>query len=131
MSIKLSIKAFSWTALTVAGVIILAVPLPTEACDGKKCSIHKDETLIDDKNKTIYVAEDNVVKKSFDITGMTCEGCVKGIHGSIMGLKGIIDVDVNFESKSASVKYDKTKATQANIIKTITKLGYEVKGGPP
>lgn len=40
---------------------------------------------------------------TFDITGMTCEHCVKAITTAVNDVPGVLDVKVSLESNSAEV----------------------------
>ncbi|MFN0147550.1 MAG: heavy-metal-associated domain-containing protein [Dehalococcoidia bacterium] len=40
---------------------------------------------------------------TFDITGMTCEHCVKAITTAVKDVPGVLDVKVSLESNSAEV----------------------------
>jgi copper chaperone CopZ len=56
---------------------------------------------------------------------MSCAGCKKKITGSIQTLDGIINVDVNLESKIITVIYDDSKTTPDKIIGAINEAGYD------
>lgn len=70
------------------------------------------------------IAAENVETASFTIEGMTCEiGCAKTIEGKLSETEGVGEAKVDFESKIATVKFDKTKQTIESLTKTIEKVG--------
>ena len=55
---------------------------------------------------------------------MTCGiGCAKTIEGKLSETEGVGEAKVDFESKIATVKFDKTKQTIESLTKTIEKVG--------
>lgn len=66
------------------------------------------------------------MKKTFKIEGMHCASCAQNIENSLKRLNGVIEVNVNFASSQATIKYDKTKANQKEIKKVIEGLGYRI-----
>lgn len=70
------------------------------------------------------IAAENLETASFTIEGMTCEiGCAKTIEGKLSEAEGVGEAKVDFESKIATVKFDKTKQTIESLTKTIEKVG--------
>jgi copper chaperone len=58
-----------------------------------------------------------------DLTGMTCEHCVKSVTNALKEVPGVSDARVNLETKSAVVEGDNfdTKA----LIAAVEEEGYE------
>lgn len=76
------------------------------------------ETATDTVSKTI--AAENLETESFTIEGMTCQmGCANAIESKLAGLDGVQEAKVDFESKVATVSFDKTKQDKASLIKII------------
>lgn len=70
------------------------------------------------------IAAENIETASFTIEGMTCEiGCAKTIEGKLSETVGVGEAKVDFESKIATVKFDKTKQTIESLSKAIEKVG--------
>ena len=62
----------------------------------------------------------NLETASFNIEGMTCQmGCANTIESKLSGLDGVSDAKVDFENKTAVVKFDAAKQTSETLIKTI------------
>ena len=61
---------------------------------------------------------------SFKIEGMTCAmGCAKTIESKLTGTDGVSEATVDFETKVATVKFDKTKQSVESLTKTVEKVG--------
>lgn len=72
--------------------------------------------------KTEIIAE-NLATANFTIEGMTCAvGCAKTIEGKLIETEGVQEAVVDFESKIASVSYDKTKLNITSLTATIEKV---------
>jgi Cu+-exporting ATPase len=63
---------------------------------------------------------------SIHITGMTCTTCAATVEKGLSQTPGVEQVDVNFASEKASIKYDPTKIDLAKIKDTVSQLGYGV-----
>ena len=74
----------------------------------------------------VYVQYDNIVEKTFTVERMTCTGCENHIEREVNKLDGIISVEASYEEGNTSVKYDRTKVTEEQIIKAINSTGYKV-----
>lgn len=72
--------------------------------------------------KTEIKAE-NLETANFTIDGMTCAvGCAKTIESKLNETEGVQEAVVNFESKIATVSYDKTKLNVTSLTSTIEKV---------
>lgn len=76
--------------------------------------------------QVVYVSENNVGELNYSIQGMTCAGCEAHIEHEVNQLEGILEVDANYETSSALVKYDKGKVTPDEIAIAIGKTGYKI-----
>jgi copper chaperone len=65
-------------------------------------------------------------KISLNVSGMSCEHCVKAIKNGLLELEGIIDVKVYLEEGTVTVEYEPSKVTIDNIKNVIEDAGYEV-----
>lgn len=70
-----------------------------------------------------------LVKASFDVDGMTCGGCVLGTRMALAKVSGVSTADAAYDEKTkkgtAWAIYDPAKATPAQLMAAIRKLGYE------
>ena len=58
------------------------------------------------------------------IQGMSCQHCVMAVKKALGGVPAVIESDVQIGS--AFVKYDESKAKEADIKAAIEKSGYKV-----
>ena len=69
------------------------------------------------------------MKAAFDIDGMTCNGCVLGTRMALTKVSGVSKADAAYDEKTkketAWAIYDPAKATPAQLMAAIRKLGYE------
>ena len=65
-------------------------------------------------------------KASIHIIGMTCTTCAATIEKGLSETPGVEQVNVNFASEQASIKYDPTKVDLVKIKDTVSQLGYGV-----
>lgn len=63
---------------------------------------------------------------TFDVKGMTCNGCASHVENEVNKLTGILEVSASYEEGSAKVKYDNTKTSSEEIEQTINSTGYKV-----
>ena len=67
--------------------------------------------------------------QNISIKGMTCEHCVGRVTETIQKLRGVADVSVSLEAKSATVRFDESKVTVGAIVQAIVEAGYEAEEG--
>jgi periplasmic mercuric ion binding protein len=76
------------------------------------------ETTTDTLNTEITA--ENLNTESFKIEGMTCQmGCANAIESKLSALEGVKEAKVDFENKTATVSFDKTKQNKISLVKTI------------
>ncbi|MBU8916414.1 heavy metal translocating P-type ATPase [Bacillus sp. FJAT-29953] len=63
-------------------------------------------------------------KVEFDITGMTCAACSARIEKGLNKLDGVIKANVNLALEKATVEYNGSALTTADIVKKVETLGY-------
>ncbi|MEI4768983.1 heavy metal translocating P-type ATPase [Psychrobacillus sp. FJAT-51614] len=64
-------------------------------------------------------------KKEFAITGMTCAACATRIEKGLNKLEGVSFANVNLALENATVEYNPSQISVADIIARVEKLGYE------
>lgn len=64
---------------------------------------------------------------SFKIPSMHDESSAKDIRSIITGIRGIEDVDVNYEDGTVDVYYDENQVILDKIKYTLEKQGYSIK----
>ncbi|OLN22454.1 copper-translocating P-type ATPase [Domibacillus antri] len=63
-------------------------------------------------------------KKEFLISGMTCAACAARIEKGLNKLEGVTTANVNLALERASVEYNPSALSQADVIKKVESLGY-------
>ncbi|UNY99345.1 mercuric transport protein MerTP [Zhouia spongiae] len=74
----------------------------------------------------VYVQQDNIVKKTFTVEGMTCTGCENHVKSEVNKLDGILSVKASYKEGITIVKYDRTKVSEEQIINAINSTSYKV-----
>jgi len=64
------------------------------------------------------------IKKTFDITGMSCAACQATIQKRVSALAGMKKADVNLLSNTMNVEYDGSVLNDEDIIAAVTQCGY-------
>ncbi|MDD2627368.1 MAG: cation transporter [Clostridia bacterium] len=66
------------------------------------------------------------MKKTFDITGMSCSSCSSNIEKTILKLKGVKTVNVNLLLNKMLVNYDEKIIVEKDIIKAVKDIGFGI-----
>lgn len=94
----------------------------------EKSSIQYDPSKLNeaDFEKKIEALGYGVVKQKaeFDITGMTCAACATRIEKGINKLQGVGTANVNLALEKATIEFNPSEVTVADIIAKVEKLGY-------
>ena len=61
------------------------------------------------------------------VYGMSCEHCVKAVESVLNAVKGVKEVRVSLEDKSAQVVYDDDSISLSEMESAIIEEGYQVK----
>lgn len=61
---------------------------------------------------------------SFDVPGMTCELCPLTVKTAMSGIDGVQSVEVDFDSRSATVIFDPAMTDAAAIAEASAQAGY-------
>tara|TARA_B100000686_G_C16538283_1_gene836051 strand:- start:563 stop:778 length:216 start_codon:yes stop_codon:yes gene_type:complete len=62
-------------------------------------------------------------KHVLDITGMTCEHCVKAVSNSTLEVEGVSEVHVDLESNTAEISGENFRIE--DVIEAISEEGYQ------
>lgn len=62
------------------------------------------------------------------IEGMHCHKCEQAIQKALTSHEGVHEVEVDFNSKQASVLYDQDRVTVKTLTDAVTEVGYAVSG---
>lgn len=64
-------------------------------------------------------------KMSLKISGMSCASCAQGVEKALKSINGVEEVNVNFASQKAQIKYQPQQVNTADFIEVVRKAGYE------
>lgn len=64
------------------------------------------------------------MKKTFNITGMTCSACSARVQKTMDNLDGVINAEVNLLSNKMTCEFDENKISVKDIITAVKKAGY-------
>jgi periplasmic mercuric ion binding protein len=59
-----------------------------------------------------------------DVQNMTCSMCTITIHKALEAVPGVIDAKVDYDHKTATVKYDADKTSPSALVKATTNAGF-------
>jgi mercuric ion binding protein len=59
-----------------------------------------------------------------DIQNMTCSVCTITIHRALEKVPGVIEAKVDYDHKTATIKYDADKIDPAALVKATTNVGF-------
>ena len=65
-----------------------------------------------------------MMKRKFDVTGMTCSACSSRVEKTVNKLEGTTQVTVNLLTNSMQVEFDEDVIDEAGIIAAVEKAGY-------
>ena len=65
-----------------------------------------------------------MIKKEFNVTGMTCAACQANVEKTIKKLSGVESVSVNLLNENMSVTFNEKEMTDDIIINTVISIGY-------
>mgnify|MGYP003604398905 FL=1 len=103
--------------LAFASILFVGCKEKTNETEVKEMA-ETTETAAPKVKKEIAVA--NLQKASFAIEGMTCAmGCAKTIQEDLADLDGVQDAAVDFDTKLATVSFDKTVQTTETLTKVV------------
>ncbi|MEC4685728.1 MAG: heavy metal-associated domain-containing protein [Nitrospirota bacterium] len=71
-----------------------------------------------------WSAQGNLKKVILKVEGMRCITCPATVKAALKRLPGVINVDVSYREKTATVRYRKDEVTVEQLIKAIKNSGY-------
>ena len=63
---------------------------------------------------------------TLNVTGMTCQMCVKHVTKALQGVKGVTEVVVNLDAGTATVTYNPELANHQAFANAVDEAGYAV-----
>jgi len=59
-----------------------------------------------------------------EISGMTCDGCVRSVEKRLKSLSGLVSAKVDLKAGSAAVEYDSGVLSPEQMTAAVEKLGF-------
>ena len=63
-------------------------------------------------------------KKTYKITGMSCEGCADRVTNVLKKVEGVRSADVSLDKEQAEVAFDTSKTGFDQLRESVEKAGY-------
>jgi len=82
----------------------------------------------DNQKELLGADATKLITLDLDIKGMTCESCNLHVEHATQEINGIYDVDADFNTGEAKVKFDPSQTTEEKIVQSINATGYKVTG---
>jgi len=67
-----------------------------------------------------------MTSKTLKVEGMSCHHCTEAVTRAVRALRGVQQVEVSLEKKSADVRYDESVLAEAELAAAIEGEGYTV-----
>lgn len=80
----------------------------------------------DNSQNVVYVSDTQVERVSFDVEGITCVGCEASVKHAVQNVDGVLETNVSYATRSATITFDKTKTNRENLVKAINSTGFKV-----
>lgn len=63
------------------------------------------------------------------VTGMTCNGCVRGVEKALSRVEGVASAKVELAAASAEVEFDAARTSVTALIAAVEAQGYNASNG--
>ncbi len=80
----------------------------------------------DNRKEVVVVNQFDIQTIQLDIEGMTCEACDSHVAYAVQEVVGVLEATADHETGKAEVKFDQTKTSMKEIIKSIDATSYKV-----
>ncbi len=74
----------------------------------------------------VIVEKSNIKQMELKISGMTCQSCSEHVNHALDGVAGVLEHTTSYEQGNSLVKFDKSKATEQELIEAVNATGYKV-----
>lgn len=61
------------------------------------------------------------------IDGMSCQGCVKNVTATLLGIAGVSSAEVSLEAGEARVSFESASVSRQALVSAIEDAGFEAK----
>lgn len=83
------------------------------------------EAITSDKKNTKKTSQNNFVKKTFPVLGMTCAACAVSVESMLKSAKGVHNAGVNYANQTTWVEYDETVKPE-DLQNVMRGIGYDL-----
>ena len=87
-----------------------------------KCSVKEEQKDISEEKTDI----ENIEKKQFKLSGVTCQACVRRIETKVGKMKGVKSAVVNLATEELTVLYDYEQLNKNDIENEVKSIGYGI-----
>ena len=87
-----------------------------------KCSVKEEQKDISEEKTDI----ENIEKKQFKLSGVTCQACVRRIETKVGKMKGVKSAVVNLATEELTVLYDYEQLNKNDIETEVESIGYGI-----
>lgn len=81
-----------------------------------------------DAKEIVVVNASDIQSVTFEVKGMTCNGCASHVESDVNKLPGIVSVDAIYEEATAKIEFDRSKVSLEQIEEVINATGYKIVG---
>ena len=67
----------------------------------------------------------STVEETLAVEGMTCQGCVRSVTRAVAAVPGVEAVTVDLEARRATVRFDPSRVTTAQVRAAIEDAGFD------
>lgn len=82
----------------------------------------------DNKKEVVVVQQNDIQTLHLNVQGLTCSVCDDHVESAVYKVPGVINAKADFHTGTAVVKFDKSKTSTDEIIKSINATSYKVVG---
>lgn len=105
-------------------LVLIAISLAIVSCKNETTPEIKTVETQAETIEQKFNPDAEYIAATFEIEGMACPmGCAKPIEKNLAKMDGVKKAEVNFDTKTATVYYDETLASQNAFIATVKKTG--------
>jgi mercuric ion binding protein len=118
----------SIAAITLSCLLLVSCKKNTEEVKKETATTETEAPKVkkdpSDSEQPKEIAAENLQTASFSVKGMTCAvGCAKTIQKELTELEGVQTATVDFDTKLATVTFDKTIQTPETLTKVVQATG--------
>lgn len=84
-------------------------------------------TIMDIQRSASNSKGDGIVRVTIEVSGMTCQSCVRNIESNISRLDGVQHIVVSLEKKMATVVIDAGKVSAPKVAEAISDMGFDAR----